>query len=1697
MTVHLPARSLGGMAKSASSTEEHKFLQREAKAVADHQRLLHRTRATPDATRDAAVAELESQLHVFKDIQATFSMATKDDKYRRKRELYRFQQRLPAYAKRDAIERAVTQSRFVVVQGQTGSGKSTQIPQYLAELFPGTKILVTQPRKLAAMALAERVALEFAGGYEKAATVGGDVGYRVGGRRQCRTRGRIEFITEGVLLDMIMRQDDELFKGIGAIVVDEAHERSIMCDLLLGSLKSDDARWRSIPLVVTSATIDVDLFSTYFGGAPIVDIPGRMFPVDVLYTPTPDGTKDMATYMAQMARLLHRDSPQGDILCFLPGQDDVLRAHDVFEKHPEPGLVARTLYGKQDPADQKLAFAHTPEQRKVLFATDVAETSITIPGVVYVVDSGLKKGVSYDHVRKIASLKVQSIARSSAIQRAGRAGRTQAGTCVRLYSEHDFELMETSTLPEIFRQPLALAVLTLRRLGIDPKCFEWLSAPPADAMAAAERELTFLGALESGRVTALGTTITTLQQPPELVRMLVKSCAQGHGEAALQVAAVQSVAHMFAWRDKTKKPSTHPMLVSTDGDIVPMVRALAQYRNVLKGVTQVNDTPVRDVVEPSDETPVVALTAGHLRRLNGQPRAAIHEHDDDDNDGNTDETRSECSSEASSGDSSESVPTPPKSATKSNFRTKKIAAQKWCQQNRLNNKALGLAVAFQDELRGQVADLDVWRAQPQTATVSDSDLRRIVFYGYFLHVACLKRDRSHMLQYCAVEADVVGTIPIEAAIQSGVPPDWIVYDKIFRPAGRALLVTCTPVDEEWLASESPDFARIVSAKLPALPISTVVLTVPGPVLKKLVGKQLCNLEALEVQLGCTLHVVPDKGQLLAFCTPAIARGLQPQVDALVAPFQEEMLALTTEQTYLGGTRAVLGAGFVVNELLFDDEYVTVYVRQLPATMPRRDVRAFVAKAAANCAQPILRALEQQVVNGGDQSTVAKQVLTRLQGEVIAGRNVQVSAGKAMAKPGLQQSTSSRIKVSWATAASKGVVKVWFKSASDANRFLLEYRTILPEASRAVAIGASETPAKTPPNGLKPLPPVTRMANKVYLFNLSTDFTSFLVAVHGLPPAMDEVVLTERLTSMPHERFRIDRVVNSSADQVSSAESVLAVRARRLGSVLARMPFAFVATDFLDAGRAGVYIVSDDTAALEALYTSALQAWAPAEMPCGQPIRLALEHTYVARMHVEVFKKRTNLLAPVLTDARRRGVTVFEVPTKTIFQAIRFTCTSRLTLGRIQAELGEITKCTQFKHADIKRLFSGAGRRFLGELSNDVYVHWNARTGQIFVYGFEDEFQKAKRAMIGFLEQFAALEVIDHVLMLDKRKIKSLKFASVCARAFDHYVLGAKLYLSGSRDAILAITTSLQGVLFPKRSGPRTVSTSALECPLCLCDVDATTTQLTLCGHTFCTDCILPMFGSQDTKLPLRCPRDGCEAALSVEDCVKLVPPSQLEGLAEKAVELYRVQHEDAFSLCPQPGCNQVFRIAEYKKGKQGEYLAVCDNCEKTYCITCSDKLATPADEHPPVTCQLYQLSANQTVTGHARRICNEILTLACPKCKAAFLDFSGCTCVTCGNTNCSTNFCANCLVYHDMDSGTCHNHVRSCPSNPNQGNYFVSAEQLQATHASARKKQTAAYLTRATVAGDERRGVWQMIERDLADLGVHFTAQELAQLSIS
>lgn len=392
------------------------------------------------------IVDLESHILIFDSVKsrAYRELSTKPKELYDQilREIYRFACRLGAFAKRLDIEKFLTSGhRFLIIQGQTGSGKSTQIPQYLADhpRFYRKKIICTQPRKLAAISVARRVSFEYTGKIINNDNEFSYIGYQVGGDKRKGKDCRIEFVTEGIMLERIMKGDMNTFKDVGCIIIDEAHERSIICDLLLGSFKTSDPRWNDILVIVTSATIDLNLFSEYFNDAPAVQIEGRTFPVDVIYQPVTNES-EIQYAVAQCAFQIHENckSSPGDILCFLPGLEDLLNATSIFERklkmvNRNSGLLdvkVFTLYGKQDADQQAKVFEKFDSTtiRKIIFATGIAETSITIDGIVFVVDSGVTKEIVFDPQRNISSLKINCISKSSAIQRAGRSGRTQPGT---------------------------------------------------------------------------------------------------------------------------------------------------------------------------------------------------------------------------------------------------------------------------------------------------------------------------------------------------------------------------------------------------------------------------------------------------------------------------------------------------------------------------------------------------------------------------------------------------------------------------------------------------------------------------------------------------------------------------------------------------------------------------------------------------------------------------------------------------------------------------------------------------------------------------------------------------------------------------------------------------------------------------------------------------------------------------------------------------------------------------------------------------------------------------------------------------------------------------------------------------------------------------------------------------------------------
>lgn len=462
---------------------------------------------------------------------------------------------LPIYAKRTQILYAVEHYQTVVIVGQTGSGKSTQIPQYLHEAgwTAGNRMVCcTQPRRVAATSLAGRVADEMR------VEVGMDVGYCIR-FDDCTdpNRTRIKFLTDGMLLRETML--DPLLSQYSVIMLDEAHERSLYTDILLGIVKKIQKKRKDLRLIVSSATLDAQAFKDFFetnasrfnhkDTATIISVEGRQYPVSVQYSTRP--VRDYMQACVETVRLIHTTTrvDSGAILIFLTGRDEIERMCELLTDLAED-LRPLPFYAGLSTAAQLLVFqpSHASE-RKVIVATNVAETSVTIDGIVYVIDPGFAKFRSYQAISRMDSLLVTPISQAAANQRAGRAGRVRPGYCYRLYTEDSFyNEMVIADVPEIQRSNLSWVVLQLKALGIDNLLqFEFMSPPPAALLADALEMLFACGALDRycKLTSPIGTTLSEFPVEPRLAKMLLASCEMGCSSEILSIAAVLSVQDVF------------------------------------------------------------------------------------------------------------------------------------------------------------------------------------------------------------------------------------------------------------------------------------------------------------------------------------------------------------------------------------------------------------------------------------------------------------------------------------------------------------------------------------------------------------------------------------------------------------------------------------------------------------------------------------------------------------------------------------------------------------------------------------------------------------------------------------------------------------------------------------------------------------------------------------------------------------------------------------------------------------------------------------------------------------------------------------------------------------------------------------------------------------------------------------------------
>jgi ATP-dependent helicase HrpA len=448
---------------------------------------------------------------------------------------------LPVVARREEIARAISENQVVIISGETGSGKTTQIPKICLELGRGVNGLIghTQPRRIAARTVAARIAQELK------SPLGHAVGYKVRFADKLSQDTYIKLMTDGILL--AETQGDRLLRAYDTIIIDEAHERSLNIDFLLGFLKGILPKRPDLKLIVTSATIETERFSKHFNGAPVIEVSGRTYQVEQRYRPLEaadedEEDQDMEDAVLAAVDELARERAGGDILVFLPGEREIRETAEALRKHHPKGMEILPLYARLSFEEQERVF-RTGGGRRVVLATNVAETSLTVPGIRYVIDTGHARINRYSWRNKVAQLHVEKISQASANQRAGRCGRLGPGVCIRLYAEDDYTARPAFTDPEILRSSLAAVILRMKSLRIgDVEDFPFLDPPGARMIADGYQLLAELGAVdEQNQLTPIGWQLAKFPIDPRIARMVIAASQEKALREVLIIASALSI----------------------------------------------------------------------------------------------------------------------------------------------------------------------------------------------------------------------------------------------------------------------------------------------------------------------------------------------------------------------------------------------------------------------------------------------------------------------------------------------------------------------------------------------------------------------------------------------------------------------------------------------------------------------------------------------------------------------------------------------------------------------------------------------------------------------------------------------------------------------------------------------------------------------------------------------------------------------------------------------------------------------------------------------------------------------------------------------------------------------------------------------------------------------------------------------------
>jgi ATP-dependent helicase HrpA len=493
--------------------------------------------------------------------------------------IYNAQKHLPIFEKYDEIIHTIQNNQVIIISGETGSGKTTHLPLFCFDALENASVVCTQPRRIAAISLANYVSTLCN------CQVGADIGFRVRFRENVSESTRIQFVTDGILLNELSH--DPLLKKFNVIIIDEAHERTVNIDLLIGYIRTLLPLRPDLKLIISSATIDTRLFSKSFGNAPVITVYGRLYPVDIQYRPVIELWKGecMDSYLEGTIIVIQEllvSQSKGDILIFLPTVQDINDLANRIESVINNNCRIYKLHSKLPVAIQNQVFKKFTG-RKIIIATNIAETSITIPGIRFVIDSGLVRMLRYEPSAYMSRMPIEKVSKASAQQRAGRCGRVEDGVCYRLYSENDYESRPNFTTPEIRRANLASIILKMSSLGMgNPNQLPFLQNPSPKALQSGYHQLRELGAIDKkGNLTYSGKQMARLPLDPPVSKMLIYAREHNAVREMMVIAAGLSVQGSIFLSDEHRM-KIHPKFRHQESDFMVFLKCWFDYHKTLK-----------------------------------------------------------------------------------------------------------------------------------------------------------------------------------------------------------------------------------------------------------------------------------------------------------------------------------------------------------------------------------------------------------------------------------------------------------------------------------------------------------------------------------------------------------------------------------------------------------------------------------------------------------------------------------------------------------------------------------------------------------------------------------------------------------------------------------------------------------------------------------------------------------------------------------------------------------------------------------------------------------------------------------------------------------------------------------------------------------------------------------------------------------